>query len=166
MNFNKILQLLTEKIKITETDYGNKYNFTNRKFSREHGDIFTFFIHEGHEVVVELALDSLNFAILDKRGEANYLHTQSNIRIKNIQEFYGKILYVFRDMVKEFNIDYFKIYAHPTEIKTSKLYNSFVKNPNLIDIVKNIGFKYSKIEEVEDSGHTFKVYMFSKKDLR
>ncbi len=162
MNFRRFKFFLTEKINFVQTDYGNKYNFTNRRFTKEHGDIFTFFLHEGNEVVVELSGESLNFAILDKRGEGNYQHSRSDVRIKNIQEFYGKILYIFRDMVKDYNIDFFKIYAHPTEYKTSKLYSAFIRNPSLMSIIKGMGFEYFYEKTQEEDGLKFKVYFFSK----
>ncbi len=94
-------EFLLEKISIVKTDFGNKYNFTNQNFSKGYDGIYTFFQHERQEIVVEYTINrSLNFVILDKKGEANYLHSISEVKIKNIQEFYGKILYIFNKMVE------------------------------------------------------------------
>ena len=161
---NKFKEFLIEKIDIVETNFGDKYNFTNHNFSKGFDGIYTFFQHEGHEIVVEYTNhNSFNFAILDKKGEANYLHSQSNIKIKNIQEFYGKILYIFSEMVKKYNIDFFKIYSHPKEQKTSRLYANFVKNPHLKEIIKSLGFNHFSEKNEEEDGIKFKVYFFAKR---
>lgn len=167
MKFDDILNLIIERIQITETDFGTKKPFKDYHFNRQDDYIFTFFEHEDQVVVVSYDDNkSLNFGIL-KDGEVVMSHSESSFHFKRIQEFYGKILYIFSRMVQEFNIKTFIVYASPFEPKLKKIYDNFAKNSNIQSLLKGMGFSNYRLTDVEEyDGTTFKVHQFSKDYLK
>lgn len=107
-NFQNLLDILTEKIRITSVEFGNKKPFTNKIFSNTADEIFTFFVHEDQIAVVsyEKETKAFNFSILEN-NEANSRQSISEIHFKNMQNFYGEVLYVFDKLCKEYNINEF-----------------------------------------------------------
>lgn len=166
MNYNDVLNLLRERIEIIKTKFGNMKPFENSNFSQESNEIFTFFTHE--ESTITLSYDkntkALNFYTLLSDGEANVYHSQSELRFKHIQTFYGELLYVFEQMVNRYNIQEFVVYASPTESKLKKLYSTFSTNPNIISLLSTMGFQYYKTYNIEEEGGNFEIYHFIKQN--
>lgn len=157
---------LCESIKKTETEFGSKKPFTNKQFNKSENYVYTFFEHENQTVVVSYDDNkSLNFGIL-KNGEAVMSHEEKLFHFKNMQQFYGKTIYVFEKMVEHFNIKSFIVYASPFEPKLNKIYNFFVKNKNIQQLISSIGFTHYEEREVEEyDGTKFKVHSFSKNKI-
>jgi hypothetical protein len=159
---NKFKEFLIEKIEITKVEFGNKKPFNNNKFSTDSGDnIFTFFKHEDAIVLVELNGKSFNFGILENDGSINLQHSNTKFNFKNIQQFYGEILYVFNELITRYYIDQFIVYSHPNETKVVKLYKSFATNKNIQSILKSMGFNYRTYKQTEDD-FTFEIHHFYK----
>lgn len=160
MKLPRFIEFITEKIVSTETDYGNKKPFNNKQFSRQDGEIFTFFIHENVTIVVSYERGSISFGIL-KDDQSNKLHSESSESFSRIQEFYGKLIYVIIQMINKFNIIKFYFYSSPFEPKVEKLYKKFIKNPNIQSIFKTMGFEYTE-NKITQNDVMFIVHNFNK----
>lgn len=162
-SFRQFLSYLNESISLTETSFGTKKPFDDKRFNRSSDYIYTFFEHENQIVVVSYDDNhSLNFGIL-KNGESIVSKSESNFSFKNMLNFYGKVLYVFNEMVKQYNISMFIVYSAPSELQLKRLYDKFATNKQIISVLSSIGFKHYEKKTVEEfHGTTFEVHQFSK----
>jgi hypothetical protein len=163
LSIDKVYNMLFERIEITVTDYGDRKPFTNQQFSQDSEELFTYFVHEQKIIVVSFNKIhfSFNFFVLDKDNRAITNHSHSEITFKRMQSFYGKLLFILREVIERYGIKHFMIYSDPSE-KSYELYKTFANNVYLINIVKSFGFKYFKKDTVtsQESNIPFEIYHF------